>query len=99
VYNEAFTEFLGHVPPYKGSSHAFQKNHSVMSVFHFEVRNSWLIFTKSGMSFTTLEDVPRCTEWLAKLWGRRGIGSTTREHIKIFNTKLIFSLCEYFYKL
>lgn len=29
---EVLTEFLGHVPSYKGSSHAFQKNHSVVSV-------------------------------------------------------------------
>jgi len=29
---EVITEFLVHVPTYKGSSHAFQKNHTVVSV-------------------------------------------------------------------
>jgi hypothetical protein len=56
------TEFLGHVPSFKGSNHCFHKNHFVANVFHFEVRNSWLIFTKSAVIFTTLEGFHRRTD-------------------------------------
>jgi len=74
---EVITEFLGYVPSYKGSSHGFQKNHFVVNVFHFEVRNSWLIFTKSGVNFTTLEGFHRRTDSknnppTRKIFGEKG---------------------------
>jgi len=89
---EVITEFLDHVPSYKGSSHAFQKNHSVVSVCSiskFErvdgfLRN--LVWTlRHWRAFIAVQTV-KVTHWLAKLWRRKGIGSTIREHVKIFNT-------------
>jgi len=107
---EVITEFLGHVPSYRGSSHAFQKKKqkkkhpvmSVCSVTKFEtvdwfLRN--LVWTlRHWRAFIAVQTV-KITHWLAQLWRRRGIESTIRERVKIFNTKLIFSLWEYFYKL
>jgi len=60
---EVITEFLGHVPSYKRSSHAFQKNHSVVgvcSISKFETFD-WF-FTKTSTKVTILEGVHRCTD-------------------------------------